>query len=65
MKTKITISPEMREFNEAVESCDVLTDFQFDRESAEKLLIQIKALDWPREHAKWLANAIAGIAVKR
>lgn len=65
MKTKITISAEMREFNEAVEACDVLTDFRFDRDSVEKLLAGARADEEIPYHANWLANAIAGIAVKR
>lgn len=64
MKTKIQISPAMREFNEAVESCDSLTDYKFDGLCANRLLEMVKYDGHLPAHAEWLANAMAGIAVK-
>lgn len=62
MKTKINISAEMREFNEAVEAADCLTDFRYDKQSAEALLAGLRKVEAVPTHADWLANAIAGIA---
>ncbi len=62
--TKIQISPAMREFNEAVEICDSLTDYKHDKESAIRLLVLVKHDPRLPAHAEWLANAMAGIAVK-
>ncbi len=63
MKTKIEISPAMREFNEAVESSDVQLDFAHDTCSAPELLVALKMDGHLPAHAEWLANAMAGIAV--
>ena len=65
MITKITISPEVREFNEAVESCDSLTDYQHDQEPADRLLELVNLDGRIPVHAEWLANAMTGIAIKR
>lgn len=62
MKTKITISPEIQAFNDAVETADTLTDFRFDQDSAEVLLQGLRAeKDYPY-NAEALAEAMAGIA---
>ena len=63
--TKITISPEMREFNEAVQEVDALLDFQFDTKSVEELIQAAIADSHIPHHVEWLKNAMAGLAVKR
>lgn len=62
---KIQISPEVREFNEQVEHCDFMTDFKHDREPATALLAKLRAEGCYPNSCEALANAIAGIAVKR
>ncbi len=63
--TKINISPAMREFNEAVETADALTDYKCDTYSAMELLIKLENTGGFPENTNALANAMAGIAVKR
>ncbi len=65
MRIKIQISPEVREFNEAVESSDVQLDFAHDTCTAAELLVALKADGHLPAHAEWLANAMAAIAIKR
>lgn len=62
---KIQISPEVREFNDAIETADVLTDYKSDRQCAAILLEAVKDDGHLPAHAEWLANAIAGLAIKR
>ncbi len=63
--TKIQISPEVREFNEAVELADVLTDYKHDQESAIVLLDKLNKLWQFPISANWLCESIAGLAIKR
>ncbi len=65
MITKISISPAMREFNEAVESCDNVTYFKHDGESVVRLLEFVKRDGHLPHHYQWLANAMAGLAIKQ
>ena len=63
-KTKITITPEMREYNEMVEHADFLTDYQFDHEPALVLLERLQQAKAYPNSAKMLARAIVGLSVK-
>ena len=65
MHTKITITPQMREFNDAVQQADALTDGQFDQEPAVVLLDRLHQMKIYPHSARHLAEAIAGIAVKK
>lgn len=63
--SKITITPQMREFNDQVENADWLLDYQFDQEPAVVLLNRLQQAKAYPNSAAMLANAIAGIAVKK
>lgn len=63
--TKIQISPEMREFNDAIEQADVLFDYQFDTLAASELLDRLHQAKCYPATAEWLADAMAGMAVKK
>ena len=65
MHTKIPITPQMREFNDAVEMADALTDGAYDNQPASVLLAALKDLKIYPHNTRHLAEAIAGIAVKR
>ena len=65
MHTKISITPQMREFNDAVQEADALTDGRFDQEPAVVLLERLHQMKIYPHSARHLAEAIAGIAVKR
>ena len=65
MHTKIPITPQMREFNDAVQEADALTDGQFDQEPAVVLLERLHQMKIYPHSARHLAEAIAGVAVKR
>ncbi len=62
---KISIPPAMRDFNEAVETADALTDFRFDRETACGLLKRLNEEGIYPYNARALAESIAAIAIKR
>ena len=59
--TRIEITPQVREFNEQVEHCDWMLDFQFDRESADVLLNRMHQAKCYPESAYALEKAIAGL----
>ncbi len=61
--TKIQISPAMREFNEAVEHADFMTDYNFDQECACVLLDRLNQAKCYPGSALILKSAMAGIAV--
>jgi len=62
---KIQITPEMREFNDAVELADALTDGVFDHQPASVLLDALRQLKVYPHCARHLAEAMANLAVKR
>ncbi len=63
--TKIQISPAMREFNEAVETADALTDFRFDKESAQGLLQRLSEEGCYAFNVEGLRQSIQAMAVKQ
>jgi len=62
---KIQITPEVREFNEQVEHCDFLTDYQFDQGSAETLLDRLNQARCYPASAQALRQAMANLAIKQ
>lgn len=62
---KINIAPEVREFNEAVETADALTDFRFDQESAQGLLQRLNEEGVYPFNAEALRQSIYRLAIKR
>ncbi len=65
MKTKIQITPAMREFNEAVEHADFMLDYKFDQECDCVLLDRLNQAKCYPGSARVLREAIAGLAIKR
>lgn len=63
--TKIIISPEVREFNEAVENADYMLDYQFDQECAETLLDRLQQAKCYPYSSRILKEAMANLAIKR
>jgi len=62
---KIQITPEMREFNDAVELADALTDGVFDHQPASVLLDALRQLKVYPYCTRHLADAMAAISIKR
>ena len=63
--SQIPITPQMREFNDAVQEADALTDGRFDQEPAVVLLDRLQQMKIYPHSARHLAEAMAGIAVKK
>lgn len=62
---KIQITRAMREFNDAIQEADALTDGQFDQEPACVLLDRIQQMRIYPHTARALAEAMANLAIKR
>ncbi len=64
MKTKIEISPAMREFNEAVEHADYCTEYRFDTLDASELNHHAR-IEGYSVAAQLLSKAMVDLAIKR
>jgi hypothetical protein len=63
--TKIEMTPAMREYNEAVEMADLLTDYRHDTEPAKNLLGWLEQEQCYPNSVQALKVAMANLAVKR
>ena len=62
---KIQITPAMREFNDAVQEADALTDGVFDHQPVSVLLDALRQLKVYPHCTRHLAEAMANLAIKR